>query len=112
MQRGVPYNLCSSVAEISIRTWYEAGYAGVLRPSIPTLAIHPLCPYASSAGGTWGCVSEPRFFDEVEKTINPTRMGWHAPACVFCPFARGNLQWREPHDPNVPLPEPGITYAV
>jgi hypothetical protein len=24
------------------------------------------------------------FFDEVEKRKHPTRMGWHALACIFC----------------------------
>jgi hypothetical protein len=29
------------------------------------------------------------FFGVAEKTICPTRMGWYAPACMSCRFARG-----------------------
>ena len=55
---------------------------------------------AGSAGVSCRCVREPgpltlpfgvgfMFFRRSRKNINPTRMGWHASACMFCPFVSG-----------------------
>jgi hypothetical protein len=54
-----------------------------------------------------GCVREPgslmlpfgvgyMFFRPYRKNIYPTRMGWHAPACMSCPCARGACRMGPP----------------
>jgi len=55
------------------------------------------------------------FFDFVEKTIHPTRMGWHAPACGSSPLASRSLQ-REHHTevvlPHSIIASPGISMTA